>query len=136
MLAPLKRTRLQRAFARKFSRATWSATGSLSMAQILRAPNRANAMAKIPEPVPTSSAENYWPPSLSATMFENSMQLRVVACVPVPKAMPGSMVITLTAAKLRRLSPRRRNPETFADSPRFDESLPGVSQSSCLTTFQ
>ena len=51
-------------------------------------------MAKIPDPVPTSKALNSVPRTKGATCSMNSIQPRVVACVPVPNAIPGSMVIT------------------------------------------
>src|SRR5687768_2379647 len=64
------------------------------MARISAAPKSVNAIARMPEPVPTSRAENFLAAILEAAASRNSMQSRVVACVPVPNAIPGSIVIT------------------------------------------
>ena len=64
------------------------------VAQTGLAPNLTSTMARMPAPVPTSSAVKRRPLSESATCSINSMQPRVVAWVPVPKAKPGSMVMT------------------------------------------
>jgi len=101
----------------KFSEATFTATGSLSIARISLAPNSAKAMASIPEPVPTSKPVNLPAPTRARTISRNSIQARVVAWVPVPKAMPGSIVITCRRRKCggvshggvtQKLSPTRR----------------------------
>ena len=50
------------ALQRKFFSATFNATGSLSSAHTLPAPSRTRAIARIPDPVPTSSAANCFLP--------------------------------------------------------------------------
>src|SRR5215475_15346123 len=57
-------------------------------------------MARIPDPVPTSKALNLVARTKGATRSMYSMQPRVVACVPVPNAIPGSMVITCRRYKV------------------------------------
>ena len=54
----------------------------------LPAPSKEALMARIPLPVPTSSTRQ---PGL-VYFSSSSMTKRVVSCVPVPKAIPGSMV--------------------------------------------
>ena len=88
-----KRTFFSTPLLLKFSLATFKATGSLSNAHTDFAPNLASAMDRIPDPVPTSNATNSEPRKEAAIRSINSMQPRVVACVPVPKAMPGSIAI-------------------------------------------
>ena len=76
---PLKMTLSPTPFKRKFSRATLIAMGSLSMAQISVAPRSRATMARIPEPVPTSSTLHFFAVILPTTTSRNSIQLRVVA---------------------------------------------------------
>ena len=77
---------------RTFSAATRTATRSMSMASTSFAPMWAAAMARMPVPVPTSMAV-----LPGCTYFStSSTHMPVVSWVPVPKAMPGSISITLS----------------------------------------
>ena len=94
-------------------RATFSATGSLSIAQISFAPNFASAMARIPEPVPTSSAANFPAPTARGNFekLQTTARGRVGAGAEGHARLDGDYLAT---SKLRRgRQPRRRNPENF-----------------------
>ena len=80
-------------FRRTLVRATLRAMGSLSKAKTSLTPILAKAMARIPDPVPTSRALMIRG-HVRITSSRNSRQPRVVAWLPVPKAMPGSISIT------------------------------------------
>ena len=91
-------------FKRAFSRAIAIAAASMSQASIC-APERsfAAAIARIPVPVPTSRKLPPAPespraqPALGGRKYFSiaARHKRVVSWVPVPKAMPGSMRITI-----------------------------------------
>ena len=66
--------------------------GSMSMAVTSFAPSSAAPMARMPLPVPTSMTRS---PPLRASS-SSSMHMPVVSWVPLPKAMPGSISITLS----------------------------------------
>ena len=80
-------------------------------------PSFAAAMESTPEPQPTSSR------LVGSTSCRSSRQSRVVACAPVPNARPGS--ITTASASVRRLLPRRTDPEA-PDPHAVMESAPRV----------
>ena len=75
-------------FSSAFSTATSTAWGSLSPPTAWRFQSLAMAMAKMPLPQPTSTALAV---SAGSSVASISRQPRVVACVPVPKAMPASI---------------------------------------------
>src|SRR5581483_6754140 len=77
------------AFATRLARAIGSTETSVSSATTRCTPRRASASARMPEPVPTSSADRTV--VSASTRSIASRQPRVVACPPVPKAIPGSM---------------------------------------------
>ena len=83
-------TRLRRTLTRTALRAV----ESLSRANTFPAPILAKAMARIPDPAPTSRAVIFSCVNELVTSSRNSKQQRVVGCAPVPKAIPGSMVMT------------------------------------------
>jgi len=62
-----KKTLSSTPLIRRFSLATAIATGSLSIAQIFFAPSLTKAIARIPDPVPISSAVHFEPGSNAAT---------------------------------------------------------------------
>ena len=74
-----------------FSPAVRTHMGSMSTPSASRAPSFSAAMARMPDPVPMSSTRSLPCTSLSSI----SRQRLVVSWVPVPKAMPGSMVMTV-----------------------------------------
>ena len=74
-----------------FVRASGSTAGSTSSATTRRTPSRGERGGQA-EPVPTSSALRTAPSATRASI--SSRQVRVVACCPVPNAMPGSITRT------------------------------------------
>src|SRR5262245_62079795 len=81
------------ALARAFRRVASTAYGSTSSAQTGSCPSRRAAMASTPEPQPTSRTGPAGSPASS------SRQSRVVACCPVPKAMPGSITTSASPGR-------------------------------------
>ena len=78
-----------------FSPAVRTHMGSMSTPSAESAPNFSAAMARMPEPVPMSSTRS--PPLTRLSSV--SRQSEVVSCVPVPKAMPGSMTILMRSVR-------------------------------------
>ena len=76
-----------------FSWAVRTATSSISTPTASFAPKRSAVIARIPEPVPMSRTRE----PLTAVFSKSCMQRRVVSCVPVPKAMPGSRTIGISS---------------------------------------
>ena len=72
----------------------------------------------------------------SATASRNSMQPRVVAWVPVPKAMPGSMVITWRRRNFGGVKPRWRHPKRFPTRRGLMKRFQECCQFSCRMIFQ
>ncbi len=73
-----------------FSFAAVTASSEISVAKIFFAPNLAAAIAKIPEPVPTST-------TVDGRIIARSIPINanwVVLWLPVPKARPGSSLIS------------------------------------------
>ena len=84
-------------FSSTFSRATRTAASSISMPRISRLPSRAPQIERIPEPQPTSRI--FFSSGCSPRYFSISfMQSDVVSCVPVPKAIPGSISMTSSSS--------------------------------------
>ena len=92
-------------FSRAFSRAISIASASVSQAAI-RADGNSFAAAIARSRCPCRHPENYPPLKKRMIAFR---QRRVVSCVPVPKAIPGSMRITMRLASVAKFTPRRRN---------------------------
>ncbi|HEV2356747.1 MAG TPA: hypothetical protein VGZ23_03940 [bacterium] len=90
-------TRAAHPFRRTFARATATATGSLSTAQTRRAPNAAAAIARTPEPVPTSNTTARGRAPRAASRPRSAR--RVLGWVPVPNAMPGSIATATSPAR-------------------------------------
>ena len=84
------RTRSVRRFWAMFSRATRTASGSMSTASTSFAPSIAAPMARMPLPQPTSMTRS---PGRRASS-SRAMHMPVVSWVPLPKAMPGSISMT------------------------------------------
>ena len=87
-LAPTTATRPESPFRRTVSRAVATATGSLSRASTRAGQSRAAATARMPEPVPTSSARRIR--RRRASQSRASRQPWVDSWRPEPKAAPAS----------------------------------------------
>ena len=74
-----------------FSPAVRTHIGSMSTPSAAAAPSLSAAMARMPDPVPMSSTRS--PPRTRSS--STSRHSAVVSCVPVPNAMPGSIVIAV-----------------------------------------
>jgi len=101
---------------RMLARAVFTADGSLSKAWTVLAPRAAQAMARMPVPVPASAAVN---PGAGRWSHNRRRQVAVVAWSPVPKAMPAGMWM---AGGLVDVPPARRH---AAASP-WTTSLPRI----------
>ena len=89
------RKRFATPLAAAFSRDASIDSSSMSTPCALAAPKRSAPMARMPLPQPTSSTVS--PPR---TIFSSSASTRrVVSCVPVPKAWPGSIVRTTSPSR-------------------------------------
>src|SRR5579862_2877647 len=81
------------ALTRTFSRATRMASRSKSQASTRAAPSFAAAIARMPLPVPRSSKLQSRPCNALLASQSRRRQEAVVACSPVPKAIPAGMTI-------------------------------------------
>ena len=77
-------------FSRAFHFAVLMASGSLSSAATSPAPNRRPASARIPEPVPASNMRHPFP-RRRVTLSSKRSDIAVVACSPVPNAVPAGI---------------------------------------------
>src|ERR671936_190430 len=108
-------------FARAFSRAAFTAVGSVSSALTGTKPSFAAATARTPEPQPRSIT------LVRGRSRRSSRQSRVVACAPVPNAWPGSITTgTASASGGSQRGPIQRGPTRTGRWNRFQ----AVSQSS------
>ena len=117
-MACTKRQRSPTPFSTAFSRATSTASASLSPPITGRCHSLAMAIAKMPLPQPTSTALAVSARSSVASIFR---QPRVVACVPVPNAMPasilsGSRPAGMPAGVMRGMDPERARRRTAGTS--------------------
>ena len=92
-----KRISVPSPFFAAFSFAFSTASGSMSNPATSRNPSSFAAIARMPEPQPTSRKERSAFSTASSSMY--SRQACVVACWPVPNAMPGSRISTRGAGE-------------------------------------
>ena len=95
------------------------------------APSRTAAIARIPDPQPTSRTVRPSTPPRSASCSSAARQSRVVGCSPVPNAIPGSRARTTSpsAARCRRQVGRitSRRPTRSTGKCRFHSSAQSAS---------
>ena len=118
-MAWTNRQRSPTPFSAAFSRATSTASASLSPPITGRCHSLAMAIAKMPLPQPTSTALAV---SARSSVASSSRQPRVVACVPVPNAMPASILQRQQAGRHARGVVRGMDPEG-ADRERLERAL-------------